>query len=454
MELLDEWRRIFLDPGAALILVGALALYAVFYPIPYRANVLERVPVVVVDEDQSDLSRRLIRMVDEHELTHVAAQAGSLVEAERMVQEGKAGGVVVVPAGFERRVRRGEQATIGAFADASYFLVYRQVLTGVLEATGTLSAGVEVRRLMAEGMPADRAIKARDPLPLVSRPLFNPTEGYAAYIVPAVLVLILQQTLLVGMGLVGGTRRDKSVIAGASGGPEGHALHTVAESPCVGRPRHAVAGSSRAGQPRHTVAESSCVGRPLQGRRGGTALSTLTARASAYFTLYMVHGLFYFGVVYRLYGFPERASAWTLLRFGAPFLLSVIFLGLTLGAAFRSREMALQVLLFTSLPALFLSGFAWPTESLPAWLAEFAKAIPSTTAIPGFLRLTQMGASLADVGAEWMTLWALCGIYFLAAWAVTWWEGHRQLAAVSGPRLEDGRQGSWQRTRTGLKADG
>jgi ABC-2 type transport system permease protein len=235
-------------------------------------------------------------------------------------------------------------------------------------------------------------MKARDPLPLVSRPLFNPAEGYAAYIVPAVLVLILQQTLLVGIGLVGGTRRER--LAG------GLLL--------VGRPFRA-AGHGGAEAPR------------------GTGLATLTARAFAYYSLYLVHGLFYFGVVYRLYGFPDQADAWTLFRFGTPFLLSVVFLGLTLGAAFRSREMALQVLLFTSLPALFLSGFAWPTETLPAWLATFARAIPSTTAIPGFLRLTQMGASLPDVGEEWLTLWGLCGAYFVAAWAVTWWEGRREI---------------------------
>lgn len=375
-ELLAEWRRIFLDPGAALILVGALVLYAFFYPIPYRADVLRHVPIVVVDQDQSDLSRRLVRMVDEHELIRIVAQEGSLAEAESAVQAGKAGGVLVIPAEFERHVRRGEQAYVGAFADASYFLVYRQALTGMLEATGTLSASIEVRRLMADNMPADRAMKARDPLPLVTRPLFNPTEGYAAYVVPAVLVLILQQTLLVGIGLVGGTRHERRAASGSA---------------------------------------------TDVGLRA-TGLATLTARPFAFYSLYLVHGLFYFGIVYRLYGFPNRADAWTLFRFGTPFLLSVVFLGLALRTIFRSREMAIQVLLFTSLPALFMSGFAWPTETLPAWLATFAKAIPSTTAIPGFFRLTQMGASLADVGEEWLTLWGLCGVYFATAWIATWWD--------------------------------
>jgi ABC-2 type transport system permease protein len=367
-----ECRGIFLDPGAALILVGALALYAFFYPMPYLSQVLKHVPVIVVDQDQSDLSRKLVRLIDADELTHVAGEASSLPEAESLVRAGRAGGVILIPAEFDRKIRRGDQAYIAAYADASYFLVYRQVLTGTLEATGTLSAGVEIKRLVAAGAPVERAMKARDPLPLVMRPLFNPTEGYASYVVPAVLVLILQQTLLVGIGLVSGTRREKQT---------------------------AVIVPSEPRLPLFVHSFLSLVGRTL-----------------AYFLLYLVHCLFYFGIVYRLFSFPQQASALTLARFAAPFLLSVIFLGLTLRSVFRTREMALQVLLFTSLPALFTAGFAWPVEALPVWIATFSKALPSTSAIGGFLRLTTMGASLPQVGREWMMLWTLTGVYFVCAW--------------------------------------
>jgi ABC-2 type transport system permease protein len=391
-ELAAEYRRIFLDPGAVLILVGALVIYAFFYPTPYRAQVLKDVPVVVVDEDQTDLSRRLVRMVDAHELTGVTAQMKSMAEAEVAVRAGQAGGILVVPADFERRVKRGEQAFVTAYTDASYFLIYRQVLTAVVESTGTLSAGIEVRRLIAGGVPADRAMKARDPLPLVMRPLFNPTEGYAGYVVPAVLVLILQQTLLVGIGLVRGTVRERD-------------------------------------------GKAAVPAQPGDGEASNAAFFELLGRALAYYSVYVVHGLFYFGVVFHLYGFPQLADARTLFLFGTPFLLSVIFLGLTLSTLFRSREMAIQVLLFSSLPALFLSGFAWPVESLPRWLAAFARALPSTTAIPGFLRLTEMGATLADVRAEWMTLWVACGVYFALAWISSCieWPVERRNYAGTGP---------------------
>jgi ABC-2 type transport system permease protein len=371
-----EYRRIFTDWGALLILVVALALYAFFYPIPYTPEVLKEVPVAIVDLDQSEMSRRLVRMLDAHELLRVAAAPGSVAEAERMARAGEVGGIVVVPEGLDRAVRRGEQATVTAFADAAYFLVYRQVLTGALEATGTLSAGIEIRRLQAQGVPLDAAMKARDPLPLVMRPLFNPTEGYASYVVPAVLVLILQQTLLVGIGLVGGTKRERPPESGAGTAPGG------------------LVGS----------------------------LATLTGRALAYFLLYLAHLLFYFGVVFRLFGFAQRGSALTLLAFGTPFLLAVVFLALAVRGAFRTREMSTQVLLFTSLPALFVAGFSWPVEAMPAWIAAPARLLPSTPAIAGFLRLSQMGATLSQVRPEWLLLWSLCGVYFLAAWIAEWRE--------------------------------
>jgi ABC-2 type transport system permease protein len=384
-----ECRGIFLDPGAALILVGALVLYAFFYPTPYLSQVLKDVPVVVVDQDRSDISRRLVRMIDAHELTRVSAEAASLADAERIVRSGQAGGIVVIPAEFERRIRRGEQAFVAAYADASYFLIYRQVLTEALEATGTLSAGIEIRRIVAAGTPIERAVKQREPLSLVTRPLFNPIEGYASYVVPAVLVLILQQTLLVGLGLVGGTRHERRRPSS--------------------RPR--VVGAGDALEPTRRPR------RPTSALLM-TSLLSMTGRALPYLLLYLVHCLFYFGIVYRLFGFSQQADALTLLRFATPFLLSVIFLGLTLRALFRSREMAIQVLLFTSLPALFVAGFAWPVEALPRWIATFARVLPSSTAIGGFLRLTTMGASLPQVREEWLTLWALCGVYFVCAWIV------------------------------------
>jgi ABC-2 type transport system permease protein len=373
-----EALRVFRDPGALLVLVGAVFLYSFFYPIPYLPQVLREVPVAVVDRDRTPLSRQLVRMADAHSLLRVAERPVTLAEAESLVLAGRVGGVLVVPAGFERDVQLGQKARVGVFADASYFLVYRQVATGFVETVGTLSAGIDVRKLQARGRTEAAARALREPVPLLVRPLFNPTEGYASYVVPAVLVLILQQTLLIGIGLLGGTAAEKRET-----GDEGYATPAVSS-------------------------------KPAQPRSLGT--TRLLGRALFYLVLYSAYAVLVFTVVYRTYGFPERSRALDLALFALPFLLACIFLALALGALFTRRETAMQVLLFTSLPSVFLAGFAWPLEAVPSWLRAASLLVPSTSGIAGFLRLTEMGAELRHVSSEWLVLWTLAGTYFLAAW--------------------------------------
>jgi ABC-2 type transport system permease protein len=355
------------DPGVLLLLIGAVILYSLFYPIPYLPQVLKEVPVVPVDLDRSALSRRLLRMADASEMIHLVEPAAGTLEAETRIREGDAGGALVIPAGFERDVLRGKQVTVGALGDASYFLVYRQAVTGILQATGTLSAGIEIRRLRAQGASETQARLRRDPLPIEIRPLYNPSGGYASYVVPAVFVLILQQTLLIAIGMARGTERERADAA--------------------------LPGTSRDEQ-------------------GASPLvTTILGRALFYLGLYAVHAVFYFGLLFHLYGFPQRGSAGALALFLLPFLLAAIFLGLALSALFRRRETALQALLFTSLPAIFLAGFSWPVEAMPRAVSVASRLLPSTAGISGFLRLSQMGAGLREVSAEWWTLWGLCALY-------------------------------------------
>lgn len=365
----------FSDRGALLLLAGAVVFYSLVYPLPYRPQVVKEMPIVAVDLDRSALSRRLVRMADATELVAVRKRTTDWKEAEREVREGRAAGVLLVPKEFERKLLRSERPAVEILADAAYLLVYRQVLTGLVQAAATFSAGVEIRRLRAAGVPgAAAAMARRDPLPLVQRPLFNPSTGYATYVVPAVLLLILQQTLLIGIGLLAGTAREQ--------------------------------GQEPAGADQDLWS------------RGCAVLG----RAAAYVLLYCVHCVFYFGILTRLYRFPHRGDPLTLLTFLVPFLLSVVLLGLALSNLFKHRETAMQTLLFTSLPAVFLAGFSWPREAIPNWLRLAAHLLPSTAGIPGLLRIQQMGASLGQVRTDWFVLWGLCALYLGAA---VWSAGKR-----------------------------
>jgi ABC-2 type transport system permease protein len=346
-------------------MVFAVLFYSVFYPMPYGHEVITKVPVAVVDLDHTPLSRELTRMIDATEQVSVTSMPRTQSEAQRLFMERTVYGVVVIPQDFERKVWRQDQATVSLYADAGYFLLNRQVSTGVRSAAGTLSAGVEIKRLQATGKSPQEAMVTRNPLQVVSTALGNPAGGYLAYVVPAVFTLILQQTLVIGIIMISGApaRRQASV----------------------------------------------------SGRNG--AVCTVFAKSAAYLPIYVVHATYYLFVAPSFYGFRHQGDPVVVLLFVLPFFLSVIFLGLGLAGLSQDREAPMLAVVFGSLPLLFLSGFSWPQEAFPAWLRAVSWLIPTTPAIDGLLRINQLGAGLRHVANNWLILWGLAALYFpLACW--------------------------------------
>lgn len=383
--IINEYKAIFRDPGVVVIFIAGLLIYAMVYPLPYSKEVLKEVRVIPIDQDGTAMSRKLMRWVDATEEIHFVQSTGDLAETRQRVLKGDANGIFVIPPEFERTVLRGEQATVSVYCDASYFLLYRQVATGAMKAVGTLSAGIEVRRHTAAGLAERQAMTAREPIPIVSRALFNPAGGYATYVVPGVLMLILQQTLLIAIGMLGGTRYEEMTRTLTPPGRK--------ESPFV----------------------------------------VLVGQGIAYLSLYMTYPIFYLGVVYPVYNLPRIGNPFVALAFIVPFVLAVIYLGLSLNAVFVARELSIPALLYTSMPAIFLIGFAWPLEAIPRWLRNLALLMPSSCGSAGFLRINQMNASLREVRFEWFTLWALTILYFILAWLVLTYR-HRNRDGRDGVR--------------------
>ena len=136
----DEYLAVLRNPGTLLIFLGGLLVYSMVYPLPYTNQVIREVPVAPVDLDRSAMSRRLLRWADATEEVRLAAPAADPAGARDQVLLEGAGGVLVIPEGFERAVLRGEQATVSVYADATWFLAYRQVVSGLYKAAATLSA--------------------------------------------------------------------------------------------------------------------------------------------------------------------------------------------------------------------------------------------------------------------------------------------------------------------------
>ena len=349
------------DQGVALLLFGAPVLYGFFYPWFYAPEVVQRVPVAVVVQDASNLSRQMLRFAQASPRIDPVLVTSDEGEARAALLAGQIEGYALIPRDFKRKVLRAEEAVVPVHANGAYPLAAKQVQYGFAEAFGTVSAGVELKRLQAGGQSALQAADSRSPVNLRAVALFNPTEGYGSFVVAAVAILILQQTLLMGGALLVGTWRE-------------------------------------------------------QGRAHADARTWL-ARLLALCAPGWLSGLFYFGWIFLWQDYPRGGNPLGALALLAVFTPAVAGCGALLGWWLAERERALQVAMFTSIPLAFLAGFTWPVEALPELLQWLRWLSPSTAGIQASLRLNQAGAPLAAVLPQLLWLAAMAvGTWVLLLW--------------------------------------
>lgn len=352
-----ELRRIFTVRPVFSVFILAAAIYAVFYPQPYLTEALRNVPIVVVDRDGTNSSREMVRRLDATSDVSVALVLPDLPSAQRAVYERTVSGILLIPGNFERDLLHGRPSPVALYADASYFLIYQRIAGAVSAVARTLGAEVESARLVGAGVDPALAGAVVDPMPLTAVPLFNPQGGYATYLLPAAFVLILQQLLLIGTGLLG----------------------TIPDPD----PNHPKAGP----------------------------LATVTGKYMAYLVPAALILPFYLIALPYLYGIPRLGSPATVLLFALPFALAVSGLGMIASAVFRTPLAVQLATAAVGLPFFFLAGFSWPQESMPDAVRLVARLLPSTSAIDGLVRVAQLGAPLSEVAEPFLTLWALAGLY-------------------------------------------
>lgn len=365
----NEYRCIFRDPGVLLVVVGAIVIYSGIYAIAYRNEVLRDIPVAVVDNNKTAASRELIRTFDATPNLRVDYKAPDLKEAKELLLRRKVSGIIVIPSDFEKKINIGRMVNITVYADASYFLVYRQVFNDVLSAMLRRNNEIMVDRFEAKGLGTARAEFMAEPVRAKVTNLYNPYVGYATFVVPVILIVILQQTLLIGIGMVGGTWREQNLYG---------KLVT-------------------------------------KGNRQLSVMPLVLGRALAYGTISVVTVVYLFEVLYRWCHYPANGSTATLILFLTPYILSCIFLGIAISTLFKSRENSLLAMLFTSIPFVMLTGASLPKEAIPVWLFNLGKIIPSSSGVDGFISIQTMGASLSEVSTSWRILWILTAVYFALA---------------------------------------
>jgi ABC-2 type transport system permease protein len=352
-----EWRRVLGTRSAFTLLFLAPLIYGIYYPQPYLNQILRKLPIAVVDNDLSDLSRQIVETLDASGALSVAVRTRTLAEARTAIDRGKAFAAVEIPPDAERDMLKGLSVHIPIYADATYLFMFRSTASGVATAIGTLTSELVSRGARSDGSLVKAKLASSSPADVLLQPIFNPVGGYASYVVPAAFILILQQTLLIGAAMLTGAALAK----------------------------------------------------------GGGAFAGVFGRGIAHLTIYLPAVALYLIVLPRIYGFSTLGHLPELFAIATVFLLATSFMGQAVGAWFTRPENPTILLLATSLPQFFMAGFAWPREAIPEAALAFGRIFPADSAIDGLVRINQLGASIWEVGHDWLGLWCLALVYFALA---------------------------------------
>ena len=353
----EEMKQVFKDEGVLIFFIIVPIIYPLLYSWIYNNEVVREVPVVVVDDSHSGLSRELVRKLDASADVKILCHAADMDEAKSLVSRQLAKGIYYIPSDFATRLNRMEQATLSVYCDMSLMLSYKAIYQTAINVTQYMGAEIQ-KKLSGKYTVREEQIQTR-PLDFQDVPMFNPQGGYGTFVIPAVLMLIFQQTLVLGIGLGAGTARLVPIHPAYSG------IYRI-----------------------------------------------VCGKALCYIMIYMVMGAYLTMVVPRIFSFVAMVKAWDLLCMMLPYLLACVFFGMTVSCLVRYRENVMLLMVFISLPLLFLTGVSWPQSAIPGVWQGVSWLFPSTFGARAFVRMNTMGATLSDVVPELRYLWIQAAAYF------------------------------------------
>lgn len=363
----NELLGIIRDKGIMIFILFVPLFYPLLYSYVYTNEVVHDVPVAVVDDCNDAMSRDILRKIDAPPDVEIAAKCNNMEDAMQLVREQKVYGIIRIPSSMPRDIAHGDQTYIGVYCDMSSMLYYKAILLTATNVSLETNKDIKVEHHLSGTTDRQEEI-TKTPIEYDYVALYNPQSGFAAFLIPPVLMLIIQQTLFLGIGMSMGNSREKnfgSVIP----------FNRYYKNP----------------------------------------VTIVFGKGLPYFFLYILLAVYMFVVVTDMFTLPCLGDYMTFIAFIVPYLLACIFMGMVLSAFVYRREDCIMLFVFMSVPMLFLSGLSYPRPSMPVFWKYVSCVFPSTFGMNGYVKISSMGASIHDVIHEFRALWIQAGAYFIMA---------------------------------------
>ena len=335
----------------------------------YEPNVVRDAPIAVVDNSHSSLSREYTRLIDASSQVKVLTNNVDFPAAKDLMKENKVIGIIYLPHDFDTRVARGEESVFIMYGTTDAFLYYLAMQESSSGAMLELNDRYRPDMLVFLPQQDVQQLTMTKPINVVGTALYNYTEGYGTYLIPAVLVIIIFQTLLMVIGMVSGDERNTGSIRNFA----------------------------------------------VNGLSFGKMANIIIGKTFVYTMLYAVFSLFLLWLMPVVYQLPNIGNSFDIIAMLVPYLMATSFFGLAASVFFTDSEAPLLMIAFFSVGLIFLSGVSYPLELMP-WYWRMAHFIfPAAPGALAFVKLNSMGATMAEIHVEYITLWVQCIVYFVLA---------------------------------------
>lgn len=347
--LKDELQLIFQDKSILLTCLVAPVLYAFFIGSIYMDKDVSEIPIAVVDYDHSNLSRKVSDLVDTNEKVKVFGHYSSLEDAMFSFNNLEVQGILIIPSNFQKETMNLDGTHVELILNNTKFLTSNEINKGVKQVILTVAGGVRMQYFISNKVPVELAKQKAQPILPVIKSIYNATNNYGDYLLPILLILILQQTLIIGFG--------QSVVHEFK-----HGLLTDIKTTSF-----------------------------------YDFMKVISAKSFYYIVLYVAYFFIFYKLIFPYYNLAFKGAILLHLVLSTIFITIVILYTIILASFFKTTIGWTEVLAFSTYPLFLVSGYSWPLEALPYFLKGFANILPSTPYFKIFSMLSVEGADLNNI---------------------------------------------------------
>ena len=362
-----ELRLTARDINIISIILLAPLFYSFFYGSIYINKVERKLPIVIYDEDMSQTTRTIAEHLSASQMINVTGYVNDFNSGIDKINSNQAYGMVYFPKGFEAGLKLYRGATVKTYLNTTRFLVSNDINIAINEVIINENADIKLKFFEKAGFSYGQAKELVEPVKYDVRPLFNTTESYGDFLIPGIFVLIIQQTLLIGL--------SESVAKERELGTTGNLFE-------LGK---------------------------------GNIFAVINGKGLLFALIFGAFSLLFFTFNYLVFRINMYGNGAALFIFTFLLIAAAIYFSIFIASFFKKKILAVQFLTISTYPIFLISGYSWPKFAMPLWVQYIADLIPSTPYLAAFMRITKMGAGLGQTMPELIHLAILTSLFYSAA---------------------------------------